>query len=432
MNRGTVTTPPNDIDAEAAMIGSLLVDESAIPSVAAMVKPEDIYSEIHREVYVAILGLATQRQAVDLLTVEGALERAGKLETVGGAAFLGGLTSIPTAMNASTYAMIVSEMAERRRLLAAAQSMAKAAYAVDIDMPTVRRQAMGVVTSALRPASGSISAVSLESAADKWFAEFKELVVSGHVTGTETGVPALDRLTNGYRAGRLMVFAAPPGGGKSTMMKVSAVHAARRLRRQVCVWTLEMPEHEYWEMIISEWMRKDLSPKAVLDMSPDRRREILQEVEEATSLAKHTLKNYMTIRYAPGATVEQMLLEARELKMSRGIDLVIVDYLQIVRPDRARGQNREQEVASIALALKEMAGELRVPVVAASQLNDQGQVRESRAIEQHCDGLVIFENTLEGLTATIKKNRRGATDKLPLMFRKDISHIGGVSRSTEF
>lgn len=414
------------------MIGSLLIDESAIPIVASMVKPEDVYLEIHRDIYSAILGLAAQRQAVDLLTVEGALERSGKLASVGGAAFLAGLTSPPTALNVITYATLVAEMAERRRLLAAAQSMAKAAYAVDIDMPTIRRQAMGVVTSALRSGNGSIGATSLDAAADKWFSEFKELAETGHVTGTETGVPALDRLTNGYRPGRLFVFAAAPGGGKSTMMKVSAVHAARRLRKQVCVWTLEMPEHEYWEMIISEWMRKDLSPKAVLDMSPSRRKEMLSEVEEATSLAKHTLKNYMTIRYAPGATVEQILLEARELKASRGLELVVVDYLQIVRPDRARGQNREQEVAGIALALKELAGELRVPVVAASQLNEQGQVRESRAIEQHCDGLVIFENTPEGLTATIKKNRRGATDKLPLMFRKDISHIGGVSRSTEF
>lgn len=419
--------PPHSTESEEAVLGSCLIDEEAIHRCAGVLGAHDFYVVKHQWVYEAMLDLRDAKEPIDLLTVSSALERAGRLSEIGGEAFIALLTNaVPTALNVMSYAAAVATMAERRRLITAAGDIARMAFDQARPIEDVRTGAqttlMGACAQHLTRERKSIV-----EAASQWFGEWREMVETGAMPGIPTGIPDFNQMLGGYKSGKLIVFAALPGAGKTTAMKVSALHAARRERKRVGIWTLEMEESEYVEMLASEWARVDVSAAAVARMEERHRAEALQKVEAAINQI-YRLEN-LHIFYTPGITPAQWLFEAQALKAEKGLDMAVFDYIQIARGDGGGDWSREQEVNSIALGLKEGAGKLGIPVLAGSQVNDDGRVRESRGIEQHADTVIHLKQGESDahLLANFTKNRRGPKGERTLFFNKKHSHIGGTT-----
>jgi replicative DNA helicase len=441
--------PPQSIEAEQSVLGALLIDRDAVIEVAEILRPEDFYRGAHGDVYGAVLDLYERREPVDIVTVSEVLERRGVLESVGGAAYLTGLINLtPTAVNATYYARIVERKSVLRNLIGAAGRIASIGYeeATDVAESIDRAESELFAVSQRRVASGFSPLRQLLHAAYDRLDYLHQH--RGEISGVPTGFKDLDALTTGLQKSDLVIVAARPSIGKTSLALNFAEHAAVMRGKTVGIFSLEMSKEQL--------VLRLLSSRAGID-SQRLRSGFLEEMD-FTRLApamNELAEAPMFIDDTPNISTMELRTKARRLQAEAGLDMVIVDYLQLMQSTvMSRDANRVQEVSEISRGLKALAKELDVPVVALSQLSRQPEMRESKeprlsdlresgSIEQDAD-LVLFlwrdrergaedaDADGEVINLKLSKHRNGPTGEIKLWFRKRQTRFVSYAEAERF
>jgi replicative DNA helicase len=432
--------PPHNVEAEESVLGSMLLSKDAIAEVLELLREDDFYRPAHRTVFHSVLELYGHGDAVDAVTVQEELRRNGSLADIGGAPFLHTLVaSVPTAANATYYARIVKEAGVLRRLIDVGTQIVQLGFetpqdterAVDIAESLVYQVAQGRVTEdyhSLRDVlTGTLEAI------ERLHEDHRE------ITGVPTGFPDLDRLTSGLQPSNLIIVAARPAVGKSTLGLDVARHAAVRGSVPTVVFSLEMSR--------TELVQRLMCAECTVDMQ--RLRTGRMEESDWTRLTRSLGKLAdapLFIDDSPGTTMMEIRAKCRRLRQRHGLGLVVVDYLQLMQPSK-RFESRQQEVSEISRSLKLLAKELEVPVIAISQLSRQPEarsdkkpmlsdLRESGALEQDAD-MVLFiyrddlydpESPRKGEADLIlSKHRNGPTDTVTVTFQGQYSRFAPMA-----
>ncbi|MBI5526121.1 MAG: replicative DNA helicase [Deltaproteobacteria bacterium] len=390
--------PPQNIDAERAVLGGILLDNTALDRVVDQLKPDDFYRETHRKIFRAILALSERSDPFDLVTVSEALAGDGALSDVGGPAYLSSLVDeVPSAVNIDTYSQIVREKAVLRRLIAVAGRIASDAFGAPEHLGQFLDDAEKQIFD-ITQARARTPFVAMKDAVREAYKRIEEINTSDEeITGLSTGYSRLDEMTAGLQPGNLIIIAGRPGMGKTSLALNIAEHAAIRKKAPVIVFSLEMDRNELAQRMLSSeaglGLNKFRFPKRmeVEDWGP------LSAASDKLSQAP------IFVDDSGSLNVLEMRGKARRLKHEQGgkLGLIVVDYLQLMR-GHGRADNREQEISEISRSLKALAKELRVPIIALSQLNREPEkrtgagkkpvladLRESGSIEQDAD-VVIF------------------------------------------
>jgi replicative DNA helicase len=432
--------PPQNIEAEQSVLGSLLIDPDAIIKVGSFLKAEDFYRETHQIIYRSIVGLHERRQPADFVTLVDDLERLEHLDTVGGSSYLASLiSSVPTSIHVEHYARIVERTSMMRRLITAAGAIAALAYEereeVDEVIDAAERILFEVsqrrVSKALVPISEIIK---------DYYARIEFLVEHRDETlGVPTGFNDLDRLLGGLQPSDLIIIAARPGVGKTSLAVSMATNAALKSNSVVAMFTLEMSGEQLVQRMISGQTGID-SQRLRLGRIED------LEWEQFTRVSGTLSEAAIYIDDTPSPSPMEIRTKARRLAAEYDLDLIIIDYLQLMQAGERRSENRVQEISYISRALKGLARELNVPVVALSQLSRAvesrsdkrpvlSDLRESGSIEQDAD-IVMFiyrdemydENSDRAHIADIivAKHRNGPTDTISLQFEPSMTRFGDL------
>jgi replicative DNA helicase len=437
--------PPHNLDAEQSVLGAMLESREAIANVIEIVKPDDFYKPAHTEIYDTILTLHSQGEAVDAITVADELARRGTLQEIGGKPYIHGLLeAYPTATAAGHYARIVDELAILRRLVDAGNRVQEIGFSMPED-----------VSSAVDEAEGIIYDVGDRRLKDDYLpirqllTENMEMIETlyergENVTGLATGFSDLDDMTSGFQPSNLIIVAARPSMGKSSILNDFALHSALKQRQPVVVFSLEMSRHEV--------VQRMLASDARVDMQRIKKGSLQEQDWTRLSAALGRLAEApVFIDDSANVTLMEMRAKCRRLKGRHGLGLVVIDYLQLMQSPK-KSENRQQEVSEISRALKIMAKDLDVPVVCASQLNrgveyrsDKrpllGDLRESGSIEQDSD-LVMFiyrdevynpDSEQKGEAELIvAKHRNGPTGLLRLAFMNQYTKFANIARGPGF
>jgi replicative DNA helicase len=432
--------PPHNVEAEESVLGSMLLSKDAIAEVLELLREEDFYRPAHRTVFRSILDLYSHGGAVDAVTVAEDLRRNGDLADIGGAPFLHTLVAgVPTAANAAYYARIVKEAGVLRRLIDVGTRIVQVGYetpqdverAVDLAESWVYQVAQGRISEdyqSLREVlTGTLEAI------ERLHEDHRE------ITGIPTGFAELDRLTSGLQPSNLIIVAARPGVGKSSLGLDVARHASVRAGVPTVVFSLEMSR--------TELVQRLMCAECTVDMQ--RLRTGRMEEADWTRLTRslgRLADAPLYIDDSPGTTMMEIRAKCRRLKQRHGLGLVVVDYLQLMQPSR-RFENRQQEVSEISRSMKLLAKELNVPVIAISQLSRQTEsrsdrrpmlsdLRESGALEQDSD-VVLFiyrdelydpESPRKGEADLIlAKHRNGPTDTVTVTFQGQYSRFAPMA-----
>jgi replicative DNA helicase len=437
-------TPPANPEAEQSVLGAILVRPAVLDLVADLLEPEDFYREVHGRIYQAMLDLYRRGEPVDLVTVTALLKERGQLEGVGGPVFLAGLSEqVGFATNADYYARLVHDKAVLRRLLTCTQEIAGACLSPVEDvaefLDSAEQRVFEVAESKVRPGFQPLGALVESEIATLEAIWHRE---KGRITGVPSGFSDLDNLTAGFQPSDLIIVAARPSMGKTALALNIAYNAAYQAQVPVAFFSLEMAKEQLVRRLLSSIGEVDASHL---------RRAFLSTMEWANlqTAAGYLLDCPVFIDDTPAATVLDIRAKARRLKAEGKLGLVIVDYLQLMR-GRADAPSREQEISEISRSLKALAKELKVPVIALSQLSRKvedrdksnkrpilSDLRESGAIEQDAD-VVIFiyrdelyrEDSPDKGTAEviIGKQRNGPTGKLKLSFRDKFTRFDNLAR----
>lgn len=363
--------PPQNIDAEQAVLGSMLIDKDAVVKVAEILHPAHFYrSEQHGRIYEAILKLFEKREPVDMVTVTEALKRNEALDLVGGSAYLASLVNIvPTSAHIEHYAKIIRDHAIRRSLIASATTLIQSAYDESTPLDSILDQAEQTIFS-LSQETIKRDFVPLKDLLTISFDRLDELQrASGKLRGVSTGFRDLDNKLAGFQDSNLIIVAARPGLGKTSFCINVAQHVAVRENLPVGIFSLEMSQEELIDRILVTQADIDawkLKTGKLDEKDFDRISHAMGELAEAPLFIDDT----------PGLSLAEMRTKARRLQLEHGLKLLIVDYLQLIRGRNL--ENRVQEVAEISQGLKNLAREMKIPVVAVSQLSRAVETRGTR------------------------------------------------------
>jgi replicative DNA helicase len=381
--------PPQDIDAEEAVIGSLLIDSDTIFRIATFLRPEDFYREKNQWVYEACFSLYERDEVIDQVTVAHELERRERLEAVGGPAYLSHLISIvPTSVHIEHYAQIVHRMSVMRRLISAAEQIKVIGYEAGPDIDVALGKAEDIIFR-LRHGQRPRDFVPIREVLDRYFEESEFRPFEGEII--YTGFPALDEILGGLQRSDMVVLAARPSLGKTSLALGIARNAAVQQGAHVAIFSLEMARVPLVHRLLASESEVDSKRLRLGQQREAEERRIM----EATGILSEAP---IWVDDSPILRVVEMRSKARRLHFERGIDLIIVDYMQLMRGDGREG--RVQEISEISRSLKELARELDVPVLAVSQLSRASEwrashrpqlsdLRESGSIEQDAD-VVMF------------------------------------------
>ena len=386
--------PPHDLEAEQAVIGSMLTDNEAVISSVEVLKAEDFYREDNRIIFTAMANLYSKAEPIDLITVKSELESMGKFDQVGGLEYLAELPEkVPTTANASKYIKIVEEKAILRNLIKTANEIIELGYdpteEVDDIMEGAEKRIFNLMQDKNQKGYAPIKDILVDS-----FTELEELYNrKQHITGVPSGFADLDYRTAGFHGSELILIAARPAMGKSAFALNIATHAAVRAKTPVAIFSLEMSKEQMVNRI--------LCSEAMVDSNKVRTGKL--EEEDWTKLAETIgplSEAEIYIDDTPGISITEIRAKCRKLKLEKNIGMVVIDYLQLIQGSNKRNGSREQEISEISRSLKILAKELNVPVLALSQLSRAveqrpdhrpmlSDLRESGAIEQDAD-IVMF------------------------------------------
>jgi len=426
--------PPQNIEAEMALLGSLLVDREIAGIVAEIVKPADFYAHVHESIYQAIMQLYDRGEPLDKITVSEELQRRGLLERVGGLSYLSSLMdTVQTAASATYYAKIVREKATLRGLIHAGTEISRLGFdsEADVDGALDRCEQM-VYEVGSHQLGGEF--VPIKALMKPAFEQIDRLFHQrGDRTGLTTGFSDIDQMTTGLHPGNLVIIAARPGFGKTSLALNMAVATAKEDQLPVAFFSLEMTDDELVQRLICS--------EANMNSLNIRKGNIKNNEWSVISEAMGRLNELPVFLDDQGSiTVSEIRSRCRRLKSLHGLGIVFIDYLQLLRPAPSnRSVNRNEELSEICRVLKSTAKDLEVPIVALAQLNRSlearqdkrpmlSDLRDSGAIEQEAD-LVAFlyrdgyynpDATEADLTELIlAKQRNGPTGQVKLRFRAE-------------
>ena len=386
--------PPHDLEAEQAIIGSMLTDRDAVISAIEILKEEDFYREDNKAIYTAILNLYNRAEPIDIITVKSELESMGKLEQVGGLEYLAELPEkVPTTANAMKYIKIVEEKSTLRRLIKTANEIIELGYSPTEDVEDImegaEKKIFNIMQEKNQKGYAPIKDVLVES-----FTKLEELYNrKQHITGVPSGFTELDYRTAGFHGSELILIAARPAMGKTAFALNIATNAAVKANVPVAVFSLEMSKEQLVNRI--------LCSESMVDSNKVRTGKL--EEDDWTKLAGAIgplSEAEIFIDDTPGINITEIRAKCRKLKLEKNTGMVVIDYLQLIQGSNKRGGSREQEISEISRSLKILAKELDVPVIALSQLSRAAEqrpdhrpmlsdLRESGAIEQDAD-IVMF------------------------------------------
>ena len=425
--------PPQNIEAEQAVLGAMLIKKEAIAEVQEILQPDDFYREAHRIVYEAMVQLQNNDEAVDLVTLTEQLRKSEQLDKIGGLAFITQLANaVPTAANVVYHAKIVKEKAELRSLINAATAIASAAYEDNTDVENIMDDAeKKILAVANRQNGGAFE--SMKSIVMRTFERINVLYESkGGLTGISSGFKDLDKLTAGLQKSDLILVAARPSMGKTAFTLNIASYVGTH-GGKVAFFSLEMSKEQL--------MQRMLCAEGGIDATKLRTGQLdTQEWNKLVHVADTLSRTPIYIDDTAGITVMELRSKARRLKAEHGLDLIIIDYLQLMqgRPSK-NGDNRQQEISEISRSLKALARELDVPVIALSQLSRSvesrqikkpmlSDLRESGSLEQDADIVMFlyredyYDKDTENKNITdiiVAKHRNGPVDTISLFFQKE-------------
>ena len=438
LQRTAPQPPPEKPEAEASLLGSILFDGSLYGQlVEGRIGAADLSRETHRLVLGAMERLAARGEAIDHRTVSAELDSAGELAAIGGPQFLVGLMgNVPSVTHAETYTTIVERTAVLRRLIRAANDIAHLALTRD-DAPAAVQEAQATLFS-VSEAMLHRDIVPLGTALTR-YAEQIAMRADGQRIGLPTGLGTLDQKTGGLQTSDLILVAGRPGLGKTSLALNFVEHAAVRLGKTCAVFSMEMSELQVVQRLISM--------TAEIDGNRMRRGRLSMEELQSISQASAQLQQApIFIEESSRLTVTDILAKSRRLQAERGLDLVVIDYLQLIE-GAEESENRVREVAQISGSLKAIARELQVPVVAVSQLSRQietrgtepmlSDLRDSGSLEADAD-LVMFlwqkdQNDRRDRIVRLKlaKHRNGPTAEIELHFEPELTRYRDLGETPE-
>ena len=425
----TAPTSPHSREAEEAVVGAVLINPEAYYDVAQFLKPDDFYIHRHRWIWSAFTRLHESRTPIDLLTVADELERAGQLEELGGPAFLTSLVNqVPTSLNAESYGKIVEAHSVRRKMIEAANRIASIAYDTGLGVEEV----MGESEKAVFNVSERRLKHDLEpirTVMSAYYDRVDDLSKRpDDIHGVPTGFIDLDHLLSGLQPSDLLIIAGRPGQGKSGFLLTVAKNAALKHKKHVAIFSMEMSNEQVAQRLVSQ------------ETGIDSQRLMNGKLtEDEWPLFTHSIEVFSDAMIfmddTPAITPLQLRTKCRRLHMEHGIDLILLDYLQLMSGD-TRNDNRVQEVSFISRNLKVLARELNVPVLAAAQLSraveqrtdkepQLSDLRESGSLEQDADIVMFIHYPAEYAEDPGKKNlrkikvakhRNGPTGTIDLIF----------------
>ena len=427
--------PPQSLEAEQSVLGAMLLDKDAVVQVADFLAPEHFYKQAHGQIFEACLQLYEERQPIDLVTVTEELKSRKQLKAVGGSAYLTELVeAVPTAAHVEEYGRIVKAHYIRRELIRVGSELADlgfdAATQTDRLMDLAEQKIFNVSQRHLRQAFIPIKEALAES-----FDRLDELHKSASgLRGVPTGFTEIDNALAGMQASNLLILAARPGVGKTSLALNIATYVAVEAKLPVGFFSLEMSREELLDRLLV----------AQADIDAWRLKTGKLDEDDFTKLSDAMgvlAEAQLFVDDTPGVSVLEMRTKARRLMAEKGLRLLVVDYLQLVR---GRGlENRVQEVTEISQGLKNLARELKVPVLALSQLSraveqrgskqpQLADLRESGSIEQDADVVMFLyredEENLENIKLWIAKHRNGPTKLMDLYFRGDRIKFYGMDK----
>ena len=390
--RGAV--PPNSVEAEISVLGAMLQDSNAVLNATEQLKPDDFYQPEHREIFTAICNLYRDRSPVDLVTVHTELARKGSLDGVGGNAYLMKImNTVPTSANVQAYITIVLQKSTLRRMIQACRNITGDCFTQQEPVETILSKAEKAVFDIAMNRAGNETLVPLGEVLVKTYDQMDELAkLHGEINGVPTGFIDLDNMLTGLHGGELIIVGARPSMGKTSFAMNIAQHASVRKGKTVAVFTLEMPR----EQIAMRMLCSD----ARVDMQRVRKGTLTdQDWVKLSQSFDRMARAPMYIDDTAGITPTQLRSRCRRLMTEKGLDLIVVDYLGLMRGD-GRSESRQLEVSEISRQLKAIALELKVPLMACAQLSRANKdrqdkrpvlsdLRDSGSIEQDAD-VVMF------------------------------------------
>nr|WP_296154558.1 replicative DNA helicase [uncultured Peptoniphilus sp.] len=432
MNADAGRTPPYDEQAEASVLGAMLLDKTAITTAVEIIHGDDFYYDSHKAIFEGILRLYNKNEPADMITLSDFLKKNGQLEAVGGYTYLGRLTSGTGAIsNTEAYCHIIKEKSTLRSLIRAGGEIVNDAYQDDDDVGAI-----------IEKAEKSIFDITQDNQRNG-LVDMSEVMVTtfdimqqrsenkGGLTGLTTGFIDLDRKTSGLQKADLVLLAARPSMGKTALMVNISTNAALKGNASVAMFSLEMSRNQLSQRILSSLCHVDLMKIISGDLTSEEWSKVIETM---------TYMNEMKISIddTAGITPLEVKAKCRRLKAEKGLDLIVIDYLQLMEVG-GRAESRQQEISSISRQLKGIAKELDVPVIALSQLSRAPEMRadhrpilsdlrESGAIEQDAD-IVMFlyrdeyynpDTEKQGLgELIIAKHRNGPTGTVELLFKNE-------------
>ncbi|MDD2484379.1 MAG: replicative DNA helicase [Eubacteriales bacterium] len=433
--------PPHSNEAEKSVLGSILLDKEAFYEVMELLSDEDFYSEMHREIYRAAIGLYRRNEPVDILTVSEELKKRNTLEMVGGRAYVATLsTLVPSTSNVVQYAKIVGEKAVLRKLITAASGIMDKAYQEKVEPEEI----LNFAEKSVFEIAQSRQKRDFEPLKDVLYENLKRIdevsKLSGGITGVTTGFVVLDARTSGFQRSDLVILAARPSMGKTALALNIAQQAALRAKAKVLIFSLEMSREQLGQRLLSMEARVEMQKikTGKLDGS---------DFEKINDAVDRLAAAEIFIDDTPGISVIEIKNKCRRLKAEKGLDLIVVDYLQLMAVD-GRTESRQQEITALSRFLKQLAREMDCPVLVLSQLSRAPEqradhrpilsdLRESGAIEQDAD-IVMFlyrdeyynENTEKPNICEVNtaKQRSGSTGTDELAWLGKYTRFADASR----
>lgn len=436
--------PPHNIDAEQSVLGSMILDKEAIIMAGEIINGEDFYKEAHREIFDSILALYNRDEPVDLVTLSEELTQRQTLEAIGGITYLTSLSSaVPTTTNVKYYAKIVEEKSILRRLIKASSEILDKGYQAEEEVNQIldmaEKNIFDISQKKSQEGFSKIKEVLMES-----FNKIEELYQSeGGITGLTTGFADIDRKTSGLQKSDLILVAARPSMGKTAFSINVAQNAAIKADASVAIFSLEMSKEQLVQRMLSSESHIEIQKIRTGTLSED----------EWPSLAKSMgplSQAKIFIDDTPAISVMEMKAKCRRLKMEQGLDMILIDYLQLMSGD-GKTESRQQEISTISRSLKGLAREMDCPVVALSQLSRAPEMRadhrpilsdlrESGAIEQDAD-IVMFLYRDEYYNPDsekknigeliIAKQRNGATGTVELAWLGQFTKFANLDKYRE-
>ena len=438
--------PPQNLDAEKSLLGAVLIDEEVLADAAEITHPSDVYDKNHGLIFAGMMRLFEKHKPVDLLTLTDELKRKDELELVGGSAYLTELTNyVPPAAHASAYAEMIAQAAVRRRLIKASGDISELGYDDSTTMQELLEKAEAELFS-VSDQSTKQDLVSLESILTDSFDRIEELSKNkGSLRGVRTGYRDLDNMTAGLQKSDLIILAARPAMGKTTLVTNLAYNVATIEKNPVLFFSLEMSKEQLVDRMLADASGVDSWNIRTGNLSDEdfaKLSEAMGEMAEAPIYIDDT----------PGLSVLEMRTKARRIAHENPLGLIIVDYLQLMQANGNHNGNRVQEVSEISRGLKLIARELNVPLIALSQLSRSvesrtppipqlADLRESGSIEQDAD-IVSFiyrpgyyepdNPEVQNITdLIIAKHRNGPVGKVQLYFHPERLRFMSLDRKHE-